>query len=183
MDIKSLKGTQTEKNLYKTFAGESRARNRYNLYSEKARMEGYEWVGDVFDETAGNEYAHAREVYRRFLGLVGSTAENLMDAIQGETEEYSKVYKEFEADARKEGFKEIADFYKELSEVEEFHERRYKDLYDKVVNKTMFTSKEAIKWQCLNCGYIYEGTEAPLVCPLCKFPRAFFKPLCEDYEK
>ncbi|WP_040210307.1 rubrerythrin [Clostridium polynesiense] len=181
MDKKSLKGTQTEKNLFKTFAGESRARNRYNLYSEKARMEGYEWIGDIFDETAGNEYAHAREVYRRFLGLVGNTSENLKDAIKGETEEYSKIYKEFEEVARREGFKEIADFYKEIAEVEEFHEKRFKALYDKVNCKTVFTSPVPIKWQCLNCGYIYEGTEAPAACPLCKFPRAFFKPLCEEF--
>lgn len=172
----NLKGSETEKNLYKTFAGESRARAKYTMFAEKARSEGYQWIGDVFNLTAGNEYAHSREVYNRYLGLVGTTMDNLMAAAMGETEEFKDIYKEFEETARKEGLEEIADFYKELREVEESHQKRFLDLYEKVKSGTFYTSKEPIHWICLNCGYIHEGKEAPMVCPLCKFPRSYFKP-------
>lgn len=174
--MKNIKGTQTEKNLYKTFAGECRARSKYNMFSEKAREEGYESIADVFDETAGNEFAHAREVFNRFLRNIGCTEENLLTAAMGETDEYKNIYKEFEECARKEGFDEIADFYKELREVEEAHKERYMKLYDKMKSGTVFTSKEPIEWICLNCGYIYEGKEAPDKCPLCKYPKGFFEP-------
>ncbi|WP_125153395.1 rubrerythrin [Clostridium rectalis] len=179
----NLKGSKTEQNLYKTFAGESRARNKYTFYGEKARMEGYEYIASVFEETAGNEKAHAREVFKRFLGLVKSTKENLKDAAEGEAFESSKLYKDFERVAREEGFEEIADFYKELAEVEEDHERRFNTLYERVNNGTMFKSKKDSMWQCMNCGYIHVGKEAPAVCPLCKFPRAYFKPYCINYRE
>lgn len=175
----NLKDTETEKNLYKTFAGESRARAKYTMFGEHARMEGYQGIGQVFDETAQNEYAHSREVFNRYLGNVKNTEENLKSAIAGETEEFTMLYKEFEETARKEGFEEIADFYKELREVEESHEERFKDLQQKLKAGTIFTSKESIEWICMNCGYIYEGTEAPKICPLCKYPRAYFKPKCQ----
>jgi rubrerythrin len=174
-----LKGSKTEKNLYKTFAGESRARNKYNLYSEKARLDGYQWVAEIFDETAHNEFAHAREVYGRFLNLIGYTKDNLLDCIEGETDEYKNIYKRFEEDAREEGFMEIADFYKELAETEEHHAERFKKLHDKIEGGTMFRGAEGSLWICMNCGYIHEGEEAPLVCPLCKYPRAYFKPDCK----
>jgi rubrerythrin len=180
MDCKKLKGSETEKNLYKTFAGESRARNKYNMYAEKARLEGYQWIADIFDETAKNEFAHAREVFNRYLGNVRSTAENLVSAMGGETEEFRKLYKEFEETARREGYTEIADFYKELREVEEAHAERYKELYEKVKDGKVFSSSEPTGWICLNCGYIHEGEEAPKVCPLCKFPRAYFKEKCKE---
>lgn len=172
---KNLKGSETEKNLYKTFAGESRARAKYTMFGEKARAEGYQAIGQVFDVTAGNEFAHSREVYNRYLGQVGTTLENLMTAAAGETEEFKDIYKEFEETARREGFDEIADFFKELREVEESHQKRFLDLYEKVKTGTYFKSKEPTNWVCLNCGYIHEGTEAPMVCPLCKFPRAYFQ--------
>lgn len=180
IDCKKLKGSETEKNLYKTFAGESRARNKYNMYAEMARVEGYQWIADVFDETAENEFAHAREVFGRYLGNVRSTGENLASAMGGETEEFRKLYKEFEKIARDEGFIEIADFYKELREVEESHAERYKELYERVKEGTVFSSSESTEWICLNCGYIHEGEEAPEFCPLCKFPRAYFKEKCAD---
>ena len=170
-----LKGSKTEKNLYRTFAGESRANTKYTLYAEKARQEGYQWVGEIFDETAKNELAHARRVYGQFLKNVKSTCDNLVDSINGETEEYKDIYKRFENEARQEGFNDIADFFKELQEVEEAHSKRYKKLYD----GTMFSGPKESKWCCMNCGYIHEGVEAPLICPLCKFPRAYFKPCCE----
>jgi rubrerythrin len=174
-----FKGSKTEQNLYKTFAGESRARNKYNLYAERARLDGYQWVAEVFDETAHNEFAHARESYGTFLNLIGCTKDNLLDCILGETDEYKIIYKEFEEDARAEGFMEIADFYKELAETEEKHAERFKALYDKIEDGTMFKSSEESLWICMNCGYIHEGKEAPLVCPLCKYPRAYFKPYCK----
>lgn len=180
IDCKKLKGSQTEKNLYKTFAGESRARNKYNMYAEKARLEGYQWIADIFDETAKNEFAHAREVFNRYLGNVRSTAENLASAMGGETEEFRKLYKEFEETARNEGYIEIADFYKELREVEESHAERYKKLYNRIKDGTVFSSSEPTEWICLNCGYIHEGEEAPEFCPLCKFPRAYFKEKCGE---
>lgn len=175
----NLKGSKTEKNLYKTFAGESRARNKYNFYAEKARTEGYRYIADVFDETATNEFAHAREVLGRYLNKIKGTEENLIDAAIGEAAESSKIYKDFESIARQEGFIEIADFYKELQEVEESHKERFMLLADRVKNSTVFKSQKPTMWQCMNCGYIHEGTEAPMVCPLCKYPRAYFKPYCK----
>lgn len=174
-----FKGSKTEKNLYRTFAGESRARTKYNLYAEKARSEGYERVGQIFDTTAINELAHARRIYRDFLRLVCSTKENLVDAICGETAEYKDLYAKFEKEAREEGFNNIAEFYKELREVEEEHSDRFKDLYDRLDKGTMFSGPEDSKWVCMNCGYIHEGKEVPEKCPLCGYPRAYFKPYCE----
>lgn len=171
-----IKGTNTELNLYKTFAGESRARNKYNFYAEKAREEGYRWVGEIFDETANNEKAHGRESYKRYLEQVGSTLDNLEDAIMGEVAESKKIYKEFEETARSEGFEEIADFYKDLQEVEESHGNRFKMLAKMISEDTMFKHSDNDMWKCMNCGYIYEGTEAPKKCPLCKYPRSYFKP-------
>lgn len=173
-----LKGSKTEKNLYRTFAGESRARSKYSLYGEKARAEGYQWVASIFDEISLNELAHARRVYSCFLNLVCSTKENLMDSICGETSEYEDVYDKFEKEARQEGFNEIADFYKELKETEESHAEKFKMLYDKLESGTMFKGSKESKWVCMNCGYIHEGVEAPMNCPLCGYPRAYFKPYC-----
>lgn len=173
-----LRGSKTEKNLYRTFAGESRARNKYNLYAEKARAEGYQWVAQIFDSTAINELGHARRVYRDFLKLVCNTKENLVDAICGETEEYRDIYAKFEKEAREEGFNDIANFYKELREVEEAHSKRFKELYNKLDDGTMFTGSEDSKWVCMNCGYIHEGSMVPERCPLCGYPRAYFKPYC-----
>lgn len=173
----NLKGSKTEKNLYKTFAGESRARNKYTFYSDKAKEDGFMWVGEIFQETAGNELAHAREVFRRYLQKLSNTKNNLIEAALGEAEESQVIYKEFETIARDEGFDEIADFYKELQEVEEFHKERFLELAKKIKEDKMFKSDKKSLWQCLNCGYIYEGTEVPDKCPLCKYPRSYFKPL------
>ena len=135
----NLKGSKTEKNLFKTFAGESRARNKYTFYADKARADGFMYVGEVFDETAGNEKAHAREVYRRFLDRISNTKNNLIESALGESEESKVIYKEFEDIARDEGFDEIADFYKELQEVEEHHKERFLKL-----------AKEIKDEKCLN---------------------------------
>lgn len=175
-----LKGSKTEKCLYKTFAGESRARTKYSLYAEKARCEGYRWVGAIFDETSDNEKAHAREVFNRFLKKVRCTEENLLDAAKGEAEETKKIYKEFENIARNEGFIEIADFYKELQEVEEEHCKRFEKLSERIKKDEMFKCDDENKlWQCMNCGYIHEGKSAPKNCPLCKYPHEYFKDYCK----
>ena len=178
----NLKGSKTEKNLYKTLIGESKARTLYTLFGERARKDGYQWVGQVFDETSSNELAHARKVYTAFLNLLGDTKENLKEAFSGETNEYESLYKSFEETAREEGFTEIADFYKELREVEESHANRYKDLYERIDTDTMFKGNSDSMWVCMNCGYIHEGSEAPIICPLCSYPRAYFKPYCEVKE-
>ena len=173
----NLKASETEKNLFKTFAGESRARNKYTFYADKARADGFVYVGDIFDETAGNEKAHAREVYKRFLGRVSDTKNNLIESALGEAADSKVIYKEFEDTARDEGFNEIADFYKELQEVEGHHKERFLALAKDIKDGTIFTSDEETEWLCLNCGYIYEGTKAPMRCPLCEYPRAYFKKL------
>jgi rubrerythrin len=177
-----LDGSKTEGNLLKTFAGESRARNKYTFYAEKAEKEGYEYVASIFNATANNEKAHARVVFDKFLKMNKSTADNLRDAALGEGFESSNLYKQFEKEAREEGFMEIADFYKELQEVEESHEMRYMKIYENLVAGMMFKRNNEVKWQCMNCGYIHIGNEAPAICPLCKFPRAYFKIYCEDYK-
>lgn len=179
----NLKGSKTEKNLLKTFAGESRARNKYNLYAEKAKSEGYMWIAEIFDCTAKNEYAHAREAYKRYLDRICSTKNNLIESAISEAEESKVIYKNFENMAREEGFDEIADFYKELQEVEELHKERFLDLAKKLKDNMIFKSEKKVLWKCLNCGYIYEGCEAPEKCPLCKYPKSYFRKLDGMYCK
>ena len=176
-----LKGSKTERNLLSTFAGESRARNKYTFYVEKAKQEGYDYVASIFDATANNEKAHAREVFDWFLKMNKNTTDNLKDAAQGECFESSNLYKQFEKEARAEGFIEIADFYKELQEVEENHEMRFMKIHENLKAGMMFKRNIDVKWQCMNCGYIHIGKVAPELCPLCKFPRSYFKIYCEDY--
>ncbi|MGH4052162.1 MAG: rubrerythrin [Clostridium sp.] len=177
-----LQGSNTEKNLLSTFAGESRARNKYTFYAEKAEKEGYEYVASIFEATANNEKAHAREVFNRFLKMNKTTADNLKDSAQGEAFESTKLYKQFEKEARLEGFIEIADFYKEIQEVEEGHEMRFMKIYENLKAGMMFKRDVDVKWQCMNCGYIHIGKEAPDFCPLCMYPKAYFKIYCEDYK-
>lgn len=183
----NLKGSKTEKNLFKTFAGESRARNKYNFYGEKAREEGLMWVADIFDETAHNEKAHARRVFKGFLHKIEDSEDNLIEASLGEAEESKVIYKEFENVAREEGFDEIADFYKELQEVEEHHKQRFLEIAKRLKEGKMFKSNTKSEWICLNCGYIHEGYEAPMKCPLCGYPRSYFKKMdnkdCKQEDK
>lgn len=176
-----IRGSKTERNLLKTFAGESRARNKYTFYADKAEEEGYEFIASIFLETAGNELAHAREVFKRYLGLVKCTAENLKDAAKGEAEESKRLYKEFESTARAEGFMELGDFYKELAEVEEHHMDRFYSLLQDLVSGREFKKDYEVKWQCMNCGYIHVGKKAPEICPLCKYPQSYFKVKYEEY--
>jgi rubrerythrin len=191
--IKSLKGTRTEKNLLTAFAGESQARNRYTFFASVARKEGYEQIASVFTETAGNEKEHA-EVFFKYLeggdveivaaypaGIIGDTHANLLAAAAGEKMEWSEIYSDMEKIAREEGFEEIATSFKEISEVEEFHEKRYRKLAANVAAGTVFQRPAVVKWHCTNCGYVHEGTEAPVVCPACKHPQAYYELLSENY--
>jgi len=188
-----IKGTQTEKNLLKAFAGEAQARNRYTYFASVAKREGYEQISAIFMETAENEKEHAK-VFFKYLeggdaeitatypaGRIGTTAENLLHAANGEKEEWSKLYPDFEKIAREEGFKEIADSFKEIAEVEEQHEARYRKLLSNVETGTVFKKDKVVKWKCLNCGYVHEGEEAPEKCPACKHPQAYYQIKEENY--
>ena len=190
---KSSKGTQTEKNLLTAFAGESQARNRYTFFASVARKEGYEQIANIFTETAGNEKEHA-EVFFKYLeggdveitaaypaGIIGDTKANLEAAADGEKLEWSEIYANFEKIAREEGFAEIATSFKEIAEVEEFHEGRYRKLAKNIADGEVFKKKATVKWHCTNCGYIHEGTEAPKECPACKHAQAYYELLAENY--
>lgn len=191
--MKSIKGTQTEKNLLKAFAGESQARNRYTYFASVAKKEGFEQIAGIFEETAENEKEHAK-VFFKFLeggpveitavypaGKIGTTIENLKAAADGEKEEWSVLYPEFEKIAKKEGFDLIAKAFKEIAEVEEHHESRYFALLENLKNGKVFKKGEIVKWKCRNCGYVHEGMEAPLICPACLHPQAYYEILAENY--
>ena len=190
---KSVKGTRTEKNLLAAFAGESQARNRYTFFASVARKEGYEQVASIFIETAGNEKEHA-EVFFGYLkggdveivaaypaGIVGDTKTNLEAAADGEKMEWSKIYIDMEKVAKEEGFGDIATSFKEIAEVEEFHEKRYRKLARNVSQGGVFKRKAPAKWHCTNCGYVHEGVEAPKICPACRHPQAYYELLAENY--
>jgi len=190
---KSIKGTQTEKNLLASFAGESQARNRYTFFASVARKEGYEQIANIFTETAGNEKEHA-EIFFKYLeggdlsitasypaGIISDTKGNLLAAAAGEKLEWSVLYAEAEKTAHKEGFEDVATSFKEIAEVEEFHEKRYRKLAANVANGEVFKKKASVKWHCTNCGYIHEGPEAPKECPACKHPQSYYELLAENY--
>jgi len=185
--------TKTEENLLKAFAGESQARNRYTYFASVARKEGYEQISAIFTETADNEKEHAK-VFFKYLkggdleitasypaGKIGTTEENLLAAAKGEKLEWGTIYPEFEETARKEGFNEIADSFKEIAEVEEKHEKRFLKLLKNVKERTVFKKDKVVKWKCRNCGYVHEGKEAPKECPACKHPQSFYELFCENY--
>jgi len=190
---KNIKGSETEKNLLKAFAGESQARNRYTYFASVAKKEGYEQISAIFLETAENEKEHAK-IFFNYLrggmveieasypaGITGNTAQNLLEAAEGEKMEWGKLYPEFEHIARTEGFVEIADSFREIAEVEEKHEKRYRKLRENVRAARVFKKDRIVRWKCRNCGYVYEGKEAPKQCPACKHPQAYYELLCENY--
>ncbi len=190
---KKVKGTETERNLLTAFAGESQARNRYTFFASVARKEGYEQIANIFLETAGNEKEHA-EVFFKYLeggdleiqaaypaGIIADTQSNLVAAADGEKLEWSVIYADFEKIARAEGFEEIATSFKEIAEVESFHEGRYRKLAANVANGEVFKKTSSVKWHCSNCGYIHDGPEAPKQCPACKHPQAYYELLAENY--
>lgn len=184
-----IKGTKTEQNLLKAFAGESQARNRYTYFAKQAKKDGYESISAIFLETAENELEHAKLFFKYLeggmveitamypAGVIGTTLENLKAAAEGENEEWSVLYPGFAEVAEEEGFPEVAKTFRMVSKVEVEHEKRYNRLVEKVESDTFFKSEKPIKWKCLNCGYIHEGTFAPDLCPACKHPRAYFEPL------
>jgi rubrerythrin len=189
----SLKGSQTEQNLLKAFAGESQARNRYNYFSSQAKKEGYEQISWIFSDTADNEKEHAKRFFQ-FLeggdveitsaypaGRIGTTAENLAAAAEGENFEWSSLYPEFATVADKEGFAEIARVFREVAKAEVGHENRYRALLANVDAGKVFRKDQPVKWRCRNCGYISEGTEAPGECPACAHPQAHYELLAENY--
>lgn len=177
-----LKGSQTEKNLQIAFAGESQARNKYTYYASKAKKEGYEQIAAIFQETADNEKEHA-ELWFKYLhgGKVPTTAENLLDAADGENYEWTDMYKGMAEVARAEGFMEIAAKFELVGKIEKEHEERYRKLLEKVKTETVFVAEDVVIWKCRNCGHIHVGKKAPEVCPTCNHPKSYFERQAQNY--
>lgn len=191
--MKSIKGTETEKNLLKSFAGESQARNRYTYFASVAKKEGFELISNIFTETSNHEKEHAKRMFKYLeggmleitasypAGKIGTTVENLGEAAQGEHEEWSELYPGFADVAEKEGFKEIALMYRKISVSEKYHEERYRKLIERLNDETMFKNGAPTKWRCLNCGFTHEGPHALGMCPACLHPQAHFERFAETY--
>jgi len=190
---KSVKGTKTEQNLLKAFAGESQARNRYTYFASTARKEGFEQIANIFTETAENEKEHAKVFFGHLeggdveiaasypAGAVKDTGSNLEAAADGEKLEWTTLYADFAMIAKEEGFPEIARSFEQIAKVERFHESRYRKLAANVANGEVFKKKSPVRWHCTNCGYVFEGTEAPKECPACKHPQSFYEVLAENF--
>jgi len=176
--MKDLKGTKTEKNLWAAFEGESQARNKYDYFAKVARKEGYLYIAKLFEETAINEMQHAKDEFK-FLKGIGNTIENLKAAIEGERYEHEEMYPEFAKTAEEEGFKDIAELFRQIAKVEQEHRKRYEKLLEMVENDTVYKRDKKIKWVCSKCGYVHYGTEPPEVCPSCKHPKEYYEP--EDF--
>jgi len=185
--MKSLKGTQTEKNLLISFAGESQARNRYTLFSKQAKEEGFEQIAAIFLETAEQERVHAKKFFSYLeggaveitatypAGKVGSTAENLLASAEGENEEWTDAYPHFADVAEAEGFANIAATFRKIAAVEAQHEKRYRKLLERVEKNQVFSREEETSWQCRECGHVHLGKDAPKACPTCAHPQAYFE--------
>lgn len=190
---KPIKGTRTEKNLLAAFAGESQARNRYTYFASTARKEGFEQIANVFTETAENEKEHAK-IFFEYLeggdteiaaaypaGMIRDTKSNLEAAAAGENLEWTTIYADFSKTAQDEGFPEVARSFEQIAKVEKFHESRYRKLANNIANGEVFKKKSTVRWHCINCGYVFEGTEAPKECPACRHPQAFYELLAENF--
>ncbi|MCR5793051.1 MAG: rubrerythrin family protein [Lachnospiraceae bacterium] len=173
-------GTQTEKNLQAAFAGESQARNKYTYFASKAKKEGFEQIAALFLQTADNEKEHAKIWFKELNGI-GSTAENLGAAADGENYEWTDMYEDFAKTAEAEGFKELAAKFRAVGEIEKHHEERYRALLKNVEMQEVFKKSEVKVWECRNCGHIVVGTQAPEVCPVCAHPQSFFEVHAENY--
>lgn len=173
-------GEKTKKNLEEAFAGESMARNKYDYFASVARKAGYEQIANLFMETSLNEREHAK-LWAKQLELIGDVPANLKAAFEGELYENSKMYPRMAAEAREEGHEDIAVLFDRVGEVEKHHEARYRKLAANLETGEVFKKIGPKRWKCLNCGHIYEGEEAPLVCPTCSHPQAFFELLAENY--
>ena len=178
--MKDLKGTKTEKNLWEAFAGESQARNKYTYFASKAKKDGYVQIAKIFEETAANEKEHA-EIWFKLLQGIGSTAENLKSAAEGENYEWTDMYAQMAKDAREEGFDHIAFLFDEVGKIEKEHEERYRKLLANVEGGLVFSRDGDMIWQCSNCGHIHVGKKAPEVCPVCVHPQAYFQIKAENY--
>lgn len=190
---KSIKGTKTEKNLLAAFAGESQARNRYTYFASAARKEGFEQIANIFAETAENEKEHAKVFFKHLeggdvtitaaypAGKIADTKTNLEAAAAGEKLEWTTLYADFGKIAKEEGFPEVARSFEQISKVEKFHESRYRKLIQNITDKEVFKKKGAVKWHCINCGYVIEGSEAPKECPACKHPQSYYEVLAENF--
>jgi len=173
-------GTQTEKNLLAAFAGESQARNKYTYFASKARKEGFEQIAALFLKTAENEKEHAKLWFKELNGI-GSTAENLKAAADGENYEWTDMYEEFARTADEEGFPELAARFRGVAAIEKAHEERYRALLKNVEMQQVFEKSEVKVWECRNCGHIVVGTKAPEVCPVCAHPQSYFEVREENY--
>jgi len=191
--MKSLKGTQTEKNLLTAFAGESQARNRYTYFASQAKKEEYEQISFIFSDTADNEKEHAKRLFK-FLeggeaqisasfpaGVIGNTKDNLKASAAGENYEHSKMYPEFARIADEEGFNQIAAVFRSIAVAERGHEKRYLTLMNNIEKGRVFKRERTVFWRCRNCGYIFENDEASQECPACAHPQAHFELLGENY--
>ena len=177
-----LKGSKTEKNLMEAFAGESQERNKYTYFASKAKKEGYEQIAAIFQETADNEKEHAKMWFKLLNGGdIGTTAENLKAAADGENYEWTDMYAEFAKTAKEEGFTRIAYLFEEVAKIEKEHEERYLKLLENVKDGKVFEAGEVKIWKCRNCGHIVVGTSAPEVCPVCSHPKAYFEIKAENY--
>jgi rubrerythrin len=191
--MKSIKGSQTEKNLMAAFAGESQARNRYTFFASKAKEEGLIQVSLVFEETANQEKEHAKRLFKFMeggeatitgtfpAGVIGTTRDNLLAAAAGENYEWKEMYPDFAKKARAEGFDAIAAVFEAIAVAEKQHAKRYEKFAANIEKGMVFKSDKIAIWRCLNCGYLYEGTEAPKACPACAHPQAYFELLGENY--
>ena len=191
--MSSIKGTKTEQNLLKAFAGESQARMRYTYFASAAKKEGYEQIAAVFQETAANEQEHAK-VFFKYLeggaveitaaypaGIIGTTAQNLLASANGEHEEWEELYPQFSNVAEQEGFKDVANSFRMIAKVEKEHEGRYRQLLANVEGSKVFQKNGKTVWHCRNCGYVHEGDSAPQSCPACKHPQAYFEVLAKNW--
>ena len=188
-----IKGTETEKNILKAFAGESQARNRYTYFASQAKKEGYVQISTIFEETADQEKEHAKRLFKLLeggeieitagfpAGVVGKTEENLAEAAGGENHEWTTMYPDFAKTARGEGFEEVAGIFEAIAVAEKQHEKRYRDLRANINAGRVFKRDGVVVWRCRNCGYLHEGTEAPLICPACDHPIAYFEILGENW--
>jgi rubrerythrin len=191
--MKSLKGTKTEKNLMAAFAGESQARNRYSYFASKAKEEGLIQVSFIFEETANQEKEHAKRLFKFMeggeatitgafpFGVVGATRDNLLAGAAGENYEWKEMYPSFAKTAREEGFDAIAAVFEAIAVAEKQHARRYEKLAANIAAGKVFAAEKSVVWRCLNCGYLFEGTEAPKACPACAHPQAYFERLGENW--
>ncbi|HWQ66130.1 MAG TPA: rubrerythrin family protein [Methanospirillum sp.] len=188
-----LKGSQTEKNLLAAFAGESQARTRYNFFASVAKKEGYEQIAGIFQETSDNEKEHAKLFFKHLpggeaeivatysSGRIGTTAENLTAAADGERHEWGALYPHAAEVAEEEGFPQIAHTFREIAKVEADHEQRYRKLLQRIKECTVFSRDQPVRWKCRNCGYVHDDSTAPGICPVCSHPISYFELWCENY--